>query len=155
MSLDLTIFVDGACSGNPGAAGIGVIVYDGEQQVLKEISEPIGEATNNIAEYRAIIKAIETAHELNANTVKIYTDSQLVYSQVTGKYKVKNQNMKALYDQVVGLVKGFEKISIEHVLRDKNKEADRLATKSISKKQDKVVASLFDNDGEESPSSKG
>ncbi len=154
MKSELEIYVDGACSGNPGLAGIGILIKK-DQKVIKEISKPIGEATNNIAEYSALIYALQEAAILQAKDIRIYTDSELVFNQVNGQYKVKNQNLKFLFDQVQLLIKGFERVEIKHVLREKNKDADQLATSSLKKKQAKMVASLFEYEGEESPSSKG
>jgi len=154
LKSELEIYVDGACSGNPGLAGIGILIKK-DQKVIKEISKPIGEATNNIAEYSALIYALQEAAILQAKDIRIYTDSELVFNQVNGQYKVKNQNLKFLFDQVQLLIKGFERVEIKHVLREKNKDADQLATSSLKKKQAKMVASLFEYEGEESPSSKG
>lgn len=148
----LVINVDGACSGNPGPAGIGVVVRE-NNEIICEISKPIGEATNNIAEYTALIYGLQEGLILRAEELLVYTDSELVYNQVIGNYKVKNEKIKPLFEQVKHLLRGFKAFKIEHVLRDKNKDADRLATQSISKKQTKMVASLFENSGEESPSS--
>ena len=153
-SKKLTIHVDGASSGNPGEAGIGVVVRE-NGQIVREISLSIGEATNNVAEYTALIYALQEGLIARADEVHVITDSELVYKQMIGEYKVKNPGMKVLFDQVQHLLTGIKQFSIEHVLRDKNKDADRLATQSIKKKQAKVVASLFDNNGEESPSSTG
>lgn len=154
MKSELEIYIDGACSGNPGLAGIGVLIKK-DQKVIKEISKPIGEATNNIAEYSALIYALQEAAVLQAKDIRIYTDSELVFNQVNGQYKVKNQNLKFLFDQVQLLIKGFERVEIKHVLREKNKDADQLATSSLKTKQAKMVASLFEYEGEESPSSEG
>lgn len=158
MSKDmLEIFVDGACSGNPGPAGIGVVIRrDGK--TVAEISRPIGEATNNIAEYSALICALQEALVLKAAQVKIFTDSELMFHQLTGSYKVKDQKLKLLYDQVQQLKRGFANVELAHVPREKNKEADKLATSSLNnknKKQAKMVATLFDNSAEESPGSEG
>ena len=151
---ELEIFVDGACSGNPGAAGIGVVIKS-DGKTVKEISKAIGEATNNIAEYSALICALQQALLLKARKLHVFTDSELLFRQVTGVYKVKNDKLKFLFDQVRDLMGAFERVTIDHVYRDKNKEADRLATDSLKKKQAKMVAPLFENIGEESPSSKG
>lgn len=153
----LEIFVDGACSGNPGPAGIGVVIRRGGKMVA-EISRPIGEATNNIAEYSALICALQEALVLKAAQVKIFTDSELMFHQLTGSYKVKDQKLKLLYDQVQQLKRGFANVELAHVPREKNKEADKLATSSLNnknKKQAKMVATLFDNSAEESPGSEG
>ena len=154
MSGELEIFVDGACSGNPGEAGIGVVINsDGKK--LKKITKAIGPATNNIAEYSALIYALQEALLLKAKKLHVMTDSELLYRQVTGVYKVKNDHLKFLYDQVQNLMKVFDRVTVDHVFREQNKEADRLATDSLKKKQAKMVAPLFDDIGEESPSSKG
>ena len=148
MSKDiLEIFVDGACSGNPGPAGIGVVIKRGGKTVV-EISRPIGEATNNIAEYSALVCALQEALVLKAARVNISTDSELMFHQLTGSYKVKDQKLKFLHDQVQQLKRGFANVELVHVPREKNKEADKLATSSlhnINKKQAKMVATLFDS----------
>lgn len=153
----LEIFVDGACRGNPGPAGIGVVIRRGGKTVA-EISRPIGEATNNIAEYSALICALQEASVLKAVRLKIFTDSELMFHQLTGRYKVKDRKLKFLHDQVQQLKRGFAAVELAHVPREKNKEADKLATSSLhnlNKKQAKMVATLFDNSAEESPSSEG
>lgn len=154
MSGELEIFVDGACSGNPGEAGIGVVI-NSDGKTLKKISKAIGPATNNIAEYSALIYALQEALLLKAKKLHVLTDSELLYRQVTGAYKVKNDHLKFLYDQVQNLMKVFDRVTLDHVFREQNKEADRLATDSLKKKQAKMVAPLFDDSGEESPSSEG
>ncbi len=154
MSETWEIFIDGACSGNPGEAGIGIVISH-EGKTIKEISKAIGEATNNIAEYSALIYALQEAMALKAKKLKIFTDSELLFRQVTGVYKVKNDKLKFLYDQIQLLMKEFDHVDLNHVRREKNKKADSLATRSLKKKQTKVVALLFENFGEESPSSTG
>ena len=154
MSEVWEIFIDGACSGNPGEAGVGIVIsYEGK--IVKEISKAIGEATNNIAEYSALIYALQEAMALKAKKLRIFTDSELLFRQVTGVYKVKNTKLKFLYDQFQLLMKEFDCVDLNHVRREKNKKADSLATRSLKQKQAKVVAPLFENFGEESPSSKG
>jgi len=128
----LTIYVDGACSGNPGPAAIGVVINQGKKR-LKEISRSIGDATNNIAEYSALICALQEALIMKASVLEIFTDSELVFKQVRGDYKVKNSNMKNLFDQVQQLLKGFKHVELQHVRREKNKDADRLATSAIQR----------------------
>jgi ribonuclease HI len=141
LKKELVIFTDGACSGNPGEAAVGVVIKE-DNKTIKEISQTIGEATNNIAEYTALIYALQEALLLKATHLKIFTDSELLYKQVTGQYKIKQGHIQALFDQIKHLRKGFEHIDISHVLRDRNKEADKLATDALkkSKKQAKVVA---------------
>jgi len=154
LSEILEIFIDGACSGNRGEAGIGIVISR-EGKVIKEISKAIGEATNNIAEYSALIYALQEALILKTKKLKVFTDSELLFRQVTGAYKVKNDKLKFLYDQTQLLMKAFDHVDLNHVRREKNKKADCLATRSLKKKQAKMVAPLFENFGEESPSSKG
>ena len=148
----LEIFTDGACSGNPGPAGIGFVVRK-DGKILKEFSQPIGDATNNIAEYTALIYALQEALILRADEVHVKSDSELMCRQVQGIYQVKNSNIKPLFDQVQHLIRGFRSFHIDHVRRQDNKDADALSKKAI-KKQAKVFASE-EFAGEESPSSKG
>jgi ribonuclease HI len=150
----LEIFVDGACSGNPGEAGIGIVINH-EGKTVKKVSKAIGEATNNIAEYSALVYALQEAMIMKAKTLQVFTDSELMFRQVTGAYKVKNEKLKFLLDQARLLMGGFDHVELKHVRRENNKQADKLATESIKEKQAKMVAPLFDNIGEESPSSKG
>ena len=134
MKETLTIFIDGACSGNPGPAGIGVVIKNGKKNI-KEISEPIGEATNNIAEYTAFKVALIEAGKLTKGTLKVFTDSELLAKQVTGQYKIKNESLAVLFQEVSKLSLRFKSVEIQHVPREKNKEADKLATSAIKLKQ--------------------
>ena len=139
MDLELQIFIDGACSGNPGESAVGVVVKrDGK--TIKEIAQSIGEGTNNIAEYSALICALQEANALKAKFLNISTDSELLYKQVIGSYKVKNEKLKSLFDQVQKLAASFERVEIKHIPREENKEADKLAATALKKKQVKVVA---------------
>lgn len=155
MSKTLKIFIDGACRGNPGPAGIGVVIFEGKK-VLKEISKPIGEATNNIAEYSALIFGLIEAATLKAEKIQIFSDSELVCRQIGGKYKIKNQKLKFFYDEAIALFKCFKSVEIKHIPREENTQADKLATGSLkdikSSPDDRPEVYLF---GEESPSSKG
>lgn len=148
------IYFDGACKGNPGPAAIGVVIFQAEK-VIQEISEHIGEATNNIAEYSALIRALEEARALKARRIHFFTDSELVFKQVTGSYQVKNPTLQDLFAQVADLSKSFEGIEIKHIPRAQNAHADKLASSALKNKQAKVVAPLFKCSGEESPSSRG
>ena len=157
MSGVLEIFTDGACSGNPGPAGIGVVISQ-NGQVIKRISKFIGEATNNLAEYTALIYALQEALVLKASEIKVSTDSELLYHQIKGRYKIKNEKLKNLFDQVQHLSRGFKRIDFERVPREENQEADRLATqavKKVQKKQATMVTPASIDVGEESPSSEG
>lgn len=131
---DLTIYIDGACRGNPGPAGIGVVIQK-NGETIKEISKSIGEGTNNIAEYSALIQALEEALEKKAHNVQIYTDSELVYKQIMGQYKVKHPNVLPLHMKAKLLMAKFKDVKLTHVLREKNKEADKLASSALSVKR--------------------
>lgn len=129
---ELEIYIDGAARGNPGPAGIGVIIcQDGE--VLKNISSYIGNATNNIAEYTALIYALKAALTLKAESIKINTDSQLLYRQINKVYKVKNPNILGLYNQALHLMSAFRQVCVNNILRKDNRGADKLATQAIKK----------------------
>jgi ribonuclease HI len=135
-----TIYCDGASSGNPGSSGIGVAIYlsDEDAEVLKKeksytISEFIGIATNNIAEYKALIRGLEKAGSLGLKKVKIYLDSELVVRQLNGVYKVKNKNLLPLWQKAMNLLKNFNSHYIAHVPREMNSEADSLARKAVKK----------------------
>src|ERR1051325_4213269 len=124
--MKLEIFTDGACSGNPGPAAIGVVIKT-NGETIKEISRSIGNATNNIAEYTALIWALQEALVLKADEVFVKTDSELMYKQIIGEYKVKHEGIKPLFDQVEHLIKGFKRAEFKHVPREQNSEADQLA----------------------------
>ena len=142
MYFDLVIFIDGACSGNPGEAAVGIVILRNDEKI-KEISQAVGEATNNIAEYLALVYAMQEALILKAKRIKIYTDSELVFRQVTGRYRVKNQGIKILFDLIQHLKTGFMHIEIEHIPRERNKEADRLASMALKARQAATVAPMF------------
>jgi len=128
----LTIYTDGACKGNPGPAAIGVVVKDDSQKEVARISEYIGYATNNKAEYRAVIAALDKAMKLEADELVLYIDSELVVRQLNGRYKVKSCSILPLYTKANELLKGFKKVSIIHVNREQNTEADMLASTALS-----------------------
>lgn len=127
----LTINVDGGARGNPGPAAIGVVVRDGSGEVLEERGERIGEATNNVAEYKALLRGIELAAEHGATELDLIGDSELVVRQVEGKYKVKNAGIKPLHAEVKKALRGFEAWSIRHVKRAENADADRLVNEAM------------------------
>lgn len=127
----LIINTDGAARGNPGPAGIGVVIKNEKGEVVREIYEYIGETTNNQAEYRALLAAIKAAVELKAEVVGLFADSELMVSQVKGLYKVKNEGLKPLFDEARLLLRNFKVCNIEYLPREKNREADKLANKAI------------------------
>ena len=126
----LEIYIDGASKGNPGHSGVGIVIYR-NGQLLKQISSYIGKATNNIAEYTALIYALEEALLLKAKSLKINTDSQLLARQINRIYKVRHKGLIGLYERSVHLLSGFEKVMVNHIPREKNTCADKLATEAI------------------------
>ncbi|HVD40323.1 MAG TPA: ribonuclease HI family protein [Solirubrobacterales bacterium] len=126
----VTVNVDGGARGNPGPAAIGVVVR-GDGEVLEEVGETIGEATNNVAEYRALLRGIELAATHGASEVELIGDSELVVRQVEGRYKVKNAGMKELHEEVKRALGGFDSWSIRHVRRAENADADRLVNQAL------------------------
>jgi len=128
----LTIYTDGASSGNPGRASIGAVIRDGQGKTVSRISRSIGHATNNQAEYRAVIAALEEAARLGAGEVEIRSDSELVVKQLKGKYRVKKATLRPLYQKVVQLTGSLEAFTITHIPRTQNREADRLAHRALS-----------------------
>jgi len=123
----LIIYTDGGARGNPGKSGIGAVLKNEDKKNILEISEYIGIATNNQAEYRAAIRALEEAQKLAAEDLKVYLDSELIVKQLNGKYRVKNIKLIPLYVELTRLQRTFKTASFEHVRREFNKEADALA----------------------------
>ena len=129
--MKLIVNVDGGARGNPGPAAIGVVVRDADGQIISTISERIGEATNNVAEYRALIVGIGRAKELGADRIELFGDSELVVRQVRGEYKVRNAGIRPLHAEVLEALEGFEEWSIDHVRREANSEADALVNDAL------------------------
>ncbi|MBI5892105.1 MAG: ribonuclease HI family protein [Deltaproteobacteria bacterium] len=127
----LTINVDGASRGNPGKAGIGAVIRGSDNTIIERVCKYIGIATNNIAEYQALILALETAKQIGAEKISIYSDSELMVKQIKGEYRVKNEGLKPLYQKAIGLLKDFKAYGIIHIEREKNKDADKLANQAI------------------------
>ena len=127
----MTISADGASRGNPGPAAIGATIKDEQGKLVARVSRPIGVATNNQAEYRAVIAALKEAIRLGAKKADISLDSQLVVRQVRGQYRVRNAALKLLLQEVKQLTGCLEAFTITHVTRSQNKEADRLANLAL------------------------
>ena len=127
----MIVSCDGAARGNPGPAGIGAFITTAQGEVLAEIGEGIGDTTNNVAEYRAVIAGLERARDLGATRVHLRSDSQLLVNQLSGVYRVKSPHLQPLHRQVRGLIAGFALAKIDHVPRERNKDADRLANLGV------------------------
>ncbi len=126
------ICTDGASRGNPGSAAIGATIKDEQGKLIARISQRIGQATNNQAEYRAVIAALEEATRLGAKQVKMNSDSQLVVKQINGEYRVKKAALKPLYQQVKRLQSLLDGFTITYIPRQQNQEADNLANMAFS-----------------------
>lgn len=130
----LIIYTDGGARGNPGPAGIGAVIYNDRREVVAEISEYLGVATNNQAEYRAVIAALEKARQLSADELAFFLDSELVVKQLNREYKVKNRELAPLFLSIHNLSVGFKKIVYSHIPREQNGRADALANKAMDNK---------------------
>jgi ribonuclease HI len=127
----LVVNVDGGARGNPGPAAIAAVMRVPDGEVLEERGERIGRATNNVAEYRALLLGIKRAAALGATELELVGDSELIVKQVKGEYKVKDTTMRELHAQVKEALRGFEAWSIRHVRREHNAEADRLVNEVL------------------------
>jgi ribonuclease HI len=125
------IYTDGAARGNPGPAGAGAILRDADGMVLAEIAEPLGHATNNVAEWTAVLLALEEARRLGATHVDLRMDSELVARQISGIYRVKHPDLKPIHAAVMDLLRALDGYTVGHVPRELNKDADRLSNVAI------------------------
>jgi ribonuclease H / adenosylcobalamin/alpha-ribazole phosphatase len=128
---EVVVWTDGGARGNPGPAGYGVVVTTPQGQVLAELAEGIGWATNNVAEYRGVIAGLQRAKALGAHRVRVRADSLLVVNQQRGLWKVKNAALRPLWAEAARLARGFERVIWEHVPRERNRHADELANRAM------------------------
>ena len=129
--MKVIIYTDGGARGNPGPAGIGVSISSEEGKVLDEIAEFIGTATNNVAEYKALIAGLKKAHELGAQELVIRMDSELIVKQMLGLYRIKDPSLRDLAQEVFNLKKYFHKVQFIHIPRSMNKVADSLVNRAV------------------------
>jgi ribonuclease HI len=128
------LYADGASRGNPGPSAIGAVLYaPAADDPIAEVSEAIGEATNNQAEYRAVVAGLERALELGVSDLLIRLDSQLLVRQVIGEYRVRSPGLKPLHRRVVSLLARFRTVAVEHVPRERNRVADALANAALDR----------------------
>ena len=127
----LVVNVDGGARGNPGPAAIAAVVATPDGEILEEGSEAIGPATNNVAEYRALLMGIERARALGAGEIELVGDSELIVRQVRGEYRVKDASLRDLHARVREALEGFERWSIRHVRREENAHADSLVNEVL------------------------
>ncbi|MEM2963758.1 MAG: ribonuclease HI family protein [Candidatus Anstonellales archaeon] len=129
---EISVYTDAGARGNPGPAAIAVLVFEGGK-LIKEHGEYIGKATNNQAEYQAVIKGLEMAKDMGASDVRLFTDSELVCRQLKGEYKAKDRKLKPLYEKVREMEKGFERIEWKSVPRENPfiRRADRIVNRVL------------------------
>jgi ribonuclease HI len=127
----LVVNVDGGSRGNPGPAAVGVVIRSADGDVVADAAEPIGTATNNVAEYRALLRGIELAAQHGATELQLYGDSELVVKQVRGEYKVKDAGLKPLHAEARQALSAFSVWSFDHVRREHNSEADALVNQAL------------------------
>ena len=133
MADRLVVHVDGGARGNPGPAAIAAVVTSPDGVAIESRGEAIGRATNNVAEYRALLLGIERAAALGADEVELVGDSELVVRQVKGEYKVKDEGLRRLHADVRAALAGFDRWSIRHVRREQNAEADRIVNEVLDR----------------------
>ncbi|MBX4191522.1 MAG: ribonuclease HI family protein [Candidatus Doudnabacteria bacterium] len=129
----LIIYTDGGARGNPGPAAVGVVIYDAGHKELERYEKYIGTTTNNQAEYRALLAALEIATKLGAESIVCHLDSELVVKQLTGKYKIKESGLASLAADALRLTSKFEVVDFVHIPREKNKLADQLVNSALDK----------------------
>lgn len=127
----LIVNCDGAARGNPGPAGIGVVVADDNGRTVATLAEGLDPTTNNVAEYRAAIEGLRLAAEQGARVILLRSDSKLLIEQLSGRFRVKNPTLQRLHEEARTLMNGFADVTLEHVPRELNTEADRLANEAV------------------------
>ncbi|MDP3983725.1 MAG: ribonuclease HI family protein [Acidimicrobiia bacterium] len=136
MSGAYLLYTDGASRGNPGEAAIGAVLYrldNGERKVVDQVSREIGYATNNVAEYRAVIEGLKAAVNHQPERLVLRADSQLLIRQLEGRYRVKNQALQKLFLEAKKLLRSLPEYSLEHVPREENTVADALANAALDR----------------------
>ncbi len=128
------IYIDGASSGNPGESGAGIVVFDNNGNELFRDSIYLGQMTNNMAEYEALIFALQKAKKSLIKKVSVYTDSLLVTNQIHGKYKVKNTKLRKYVEETKNIIRNFNSFALKYIPREENKIADKLAKDAVNKK---------------------
>jgi ribonuclease HI len=132
---DLIANIDGGARGNPGPAAYGVVVHNAQGELIEEWGKYLGIQTNNVAEYSALVAVLEYAVRENHKSLKVLSDSELMVRQMRGQYKVKNPVLREFYERAQALVRKLQQFSIEHVLRERNRAADRVANQVLDRQQ--------------------
>ncbi len=131
--MSVSLYCDGASRGNPGPSGAGVVLLDEKGEQFFELSRYLDNGTNNEAEYRALVRGLEAAADLDVKQIEIFLDSELVVKQLSGEYRVRNPRLRSLFDQAVTRLQQFDDYAIFHVGRELNQQADRLANEAIDR----------------------
>lgn len=141
MLKSIEIFVDGASKGNPGPSGIGIVFFDDKKKIVKKLFKFIGNTTNNIAEYTALIYGLQEALIDRYENITVRSDSELMTKQLRGEYRVKNENLRPYYEQFLHLSRGFNRIEVVTIDRKDNGMADKLANKAVDSRFDSSLKS--------------
>lgn len=134
----LILYGDGGSRGNPGPGASGAVLYDAEKNVVGRYEKYLGHTTNNQAEYEAVILGMQKAQELGATELDIFLDSQLVVKQLKQEFRIKDKKLQPLFVKAWNLMQGFKKVSITHIPRSQNKEADKLVNIALDRQQSAV-----------------
>ena len=133
--MHVRIHIDGGARGNPGPAGAGVVIQADDGTSLFEGGYFLGRATNNVAEYTALLRALERAEALAAGEAEVFSDSELLVRQMTGQYRVRNAGLRPLYEEACRRAGRFKRVSFQHVRRERNTDADRLVNLAVEAKR--------------------
>jgi ribonuclease HI len=139
VGLKLVAYADGASRGNPGKAACAVIILDRKDEELLRRSKGLGRTTNNVAEYEGVLYALELAELLGASELELRLDSELVVRQINGQYKVKHPSLQPLFERARARIKKFERVTVKHIPRAENKNADALANAELDGRADDVI----------------
>ncbi|MBF8280279.1 MAG: ribonuclease H, putative phosphoglycerate mutase [Candidatus Magasanikbacteria bacterium] len=131
--ISLITFTDGGARGNPGPAALGVVIKNHDGRTIEQYGRYLGETTNNQAEYRALLSALEKCAELGAAEVQCFLDSELLVKQMNREYRVRDPNLAPLFVKIWNITTRFKKISFTHVRREKNKEADMMVNEALDR----------------------
>jgi len=132
---EIKVFTDGGARGNPGPAAVGIVILDEKDNLIIQSKKYIGITTNNVAEYSALIEALELLKEIDAFRIIFYTDSSLVYNQIKGLWKIKSPDMKLLNEQAKKMLSSLPNYNIVHIPREKNKDADKLVNEALDEQK--------------------
>jgi len=149
--VSLRIHIDGGARGNPGPAAAGVVLRDDQDRAILEAGYYLGRMTNNMAEYTALLMALEAAARWGADEIAVFSDSELLVRQITGEYRVRDEKLRHLFEQVQKLLLKFDTWQIKHVPRDENRRADELVNKSLNLQADVVEVQQGDARPERRP----